>query len=65
MVPVLQADQTEWNVDTVSRPFVAQQFYNLNPLLEVEILLRSDYVDVLIEIIGFFLYTAAAISLVI
>ena len=41
-------------MDAVSRPFVAQKFYNLNPLLEVEVLLRSDYVDVLIEIIGFF-----------
>ena len=48
----LHADQTEGNVDAVAGPFVSHHLQDLDPLLEVQVLLGCDHVDVLVEIIG-------------
>ena len=41
-------------MDDVLRPFVAHELEDLLELLEVQVLLRSDHVDVLIEVVSVF-----------
>ena len=47
-----QAYQTEWNVYNILAPFISHQLDNSLQLLEVEVLLRSYYIDILHEVVG-------------
>ena len=40
-------------MDAVPCPFITHKLENLNPLLEVEILLGGNHIDVLVEVVGF------------
>ena len=49
---VSQTYQPEWNVYAISRPLVSHKLQNLDPLLEVQVLLRRYNVDILVEVVG-------------
>ena len=54
IVSVGEAYKAKWHVDAILLPLVTHKLEYFLPLLEVEILLRSNYVNALIEVVSLF-----------